>query len=227
MRLSSLASIMARARTPACANCYSATTSSSASSPVAGAPQRWRPIRPPFTQLSRGGKRLPASLQYAALAAGLKLRGAEDLQRGEALPGDFTGAAWRQHFDPQFTPLTPWAAGERLARLARAYDFSVFSYWWTDVVGHRGDMAAAVAQLELLDAVLAGALAGWDAARDTLILTSDHGNLEAMNHGKHTENEVPTLVFGAARNDFHEPLSLADVAPTIERILGIKRHAPS
>ena len=182
---------------------------------------------PSFHSAIARGKRLPASLQYAALAAGLKLRDAEDLRRGVALPGDFTGVAWRQHFDPQFKLLTPWAAGERLAQRARAYDFSAFSYWWTDVVGHRGNMAAAVAQLELLDAVLAGALAGWDAARDTLILTSDHGNLEAMGHGKHTENEVPTLLFGAARDAFHEPLSLADIAPTIERILGIARRAPS
>ena len=176
---------------------------------------------PAFHAAIARGKRLPASLQYAALAAGLKLRDGEDLQRGAALPGDFTGAAWRAHFAPDFAPLSPKAAGRRLAQLARAHDFSVFAYWWTDVAGHRGDIAAARAHLELLDAVLAGALAEWDAARDTLILASDHGNMEALDHRRHTENPVPTLVYGAGRGEFAAPLSLTDIAPAVERVLGI------
>lgn len=183
----------------------------------------WEAYPPSFHSEIRRGKRLPSSIQYAARSVGLELRGAEDLRRGTALPGDFTGAAWRRHFDPHFVPISPRVAGLRLAHLARAYDFSVFSYWWTDVVGHRGDLAAAVAQLELLDSVLAGVLEGWDPERDTLILTSDHGNLEAMSHSKHTENEVPALVFGAARDVFHEPISLLDIAPAIESILGIEQ----
>ena len=181
----------------------------------------WEAYPPSFHQAIERGKRLPASLQFAALAAGLKLRDAEDLRRGEALPGDFTGAAWRQYFDPNFEPLSAQDAGLRLGRLAREYDFSVFSYWWTDVVGHRGDLEQAVEQLELLDAVLAGILEEWDQEKDTLILTSDHGNLEDMSHGKHTEIEVPTLVYGAGRGVFREPLSLIDIAPAIESMLGI------
>ncbi|MCY3935563.1 MAG: alkaline phosphatase family protein [Chloroflexi bacterium] len=181
----------------------------------------WEAYPPSFYQALDRGRRLPASLQYAALVAGLQLRNAEDLRRGEALPGDFTGAAWRQHFDAEFPTLTRKEAGMRLARLARDYDFSMFSYWWTDVVGHRGDLAQAVAQLELLDDVLAGLLAEWNREEDTLILTSDHGNLEAMDHGKHTENEIPTLVYGAGRDAFREPISLQDIAPAIEKIAGI------
>lgn len=181
----------------------------------------WEAYPSSFHQALDRGRRLPASLQFAALAAGLPLRNAEDLRRAEALPGDFTGAAWRQHFDPNFPTLTRRESGLRLARLASDYDFSVFSYWWTDVVGHRGDLAQAVGQLELLDAVLAGVIAEWNHERDTLILTSDHGNLEAMDHGKHTENEIPTLVYGAGRDAFREPLSLPDLAPYIEQIAGI------
>ena len=181
----------------------------------------WEAYPPSFHHAIERGKRLPASLQFAALAAGLKLRDAEDLRRGAALPGDFTGVAWRQFFDPNFETLSAQDAGLRLARLAREYDFSVFSYWWTDVVGHRGNLKQAVEQLALLDAVLEGILEEWDREKDTLILTSDHGNLEEMGHGKHTENEIPTLIYGAGRGVFREPLSLVDIAPAIEIMLGI------
>ena len=171
------------------------------------------------------GKRLPASLQFAALSAGLPLRDAADLRRGLALPGDFTGEGWQRYFDSDQKIQTPQVAGQRLAQLALGYDFSLFCYWWTDVTGHRGDLASAVAQLELLDAVLAGVLTVWDTQQDLFILTSDHGNLEAMDHRKHTENDIPTLLVGAGRGAFRSPLALYDIAPTIAHLLNLPATA--
>jgi bisphosphoglycerate-independent phosphoglycerate mutase (AlkP superfamily) len=52
------------------------------------------------------------------------------------------------------------------------------------------------------------------------VITSDHGNLEALDHRHHTLNPVPTLVIGTARRAFAAGLSdLTHLAPAIERSL--------
>ena len=78
-----------------------------------------------------------------------------------------------------------------MVELSRRYDFAFFSHWMTDVIGHRGGIEDGVKALERFDAVMAGALAAWDDREGLLIVTSDHGNMEDLSHGKHTENDVP------------------------------------
>lgn len=144
-----------------------------------------------------GGRRLLSAVPLAATAAGLPLFTAEDLYAGRALPADFTAAGWRDRLGYADVPvLTPFQAGQRLAQLARAYDFSFFEHWPPDVLGHRGTMEEAVAALEQFDAVLGGLLDAWDDAHDLLIITSDHGNLEDLSHRHHTRNPVPTILVG-------------------------------
>ncbi len=47
-----------------------------------------------------------------------------------------------------------------------------------------------------------------------MIVTSDHGNMEDLSHGKHTENDVPTLIVGAGKEHFADGLfTLADLTP--------------
>ena len=149
-----------------------------------------------FAALERG-RRLLSAVPLAATAAGLPLFTAEDLYAGRALPADFTAAGWRDRLGYADVPvLTPFQAGQRLAQLARAYDFSLFEHWPPDVLGHRGTMEEAVAALEQFDAVLGGLLDAWGDAHDLLIITSDHGNLEDLSHRHHTRNPVPTILVG-------------------------------
>ena len=101
-----------------------------------------------------------------------------------------------------------------MVELSRRYDFAFFSHWMTDVIGHRGGISDGVKALERFDAVMAGALAAWDDAEGLLIVTSDHGNMEDLSHGKHTENDVPTLIVGKGKDYFAEGLvTLADLTP--------------
>ena len=68
--------------------------------------------------------------------------------------------------------------------------------------------------------MLGGLLAAWDDAAGLIVITSDHGNLEALDHRHHTLNRVPTLVIGADRAAFSAGLTnLAHLAPAIERYL--------
>jgi hypothetical protein len=174
-----------------------------------------------------GGRRLLSAVPLAATSAGLRLFTAEDLYAGRALPADFTAEGWRNHLGYSDIPvLTPYQAGQRLAELARAYDFSFFEHWPPDVLGHRGTMEEAVAALEQFDAVMGGLLDAWDDAHDLLVITSDHGNLEDLSHRRHTLNPVPTILVGGRRTTDGRPqtvvgFDLTRIAPLILSALAL------
>ena len=55
-----------------------------------------------------------------------------------------------------------------------------------------------------------------EAAGITLLMTSDHGNVEAMNERGHTRNPVPFIAFGPREAEIRARVtSLMDVTPTI------------
>ncbi len=176
---------------------------------------------PGFHSAIGRGKRLPSSYQQALLEAGLPLFDAAMVERGDALTVDWTGESWRSELGFKDAPLyTPFDAGVKMVELSRRYDFAFFSHWLTDVFGHRGPFDLAVKVLELFDQVMAGALSVWDDAEGLMIVTSDHGNMEDLSHGKHTENDVPTLIIGTGKQAFADGLTdLAGLAPRIARVL--------
>ena len=113
------------------------------------------------------------------------------------------------------------------------FDVVVINYANTDMVGHTGDLAAAIKAVEAVDACLGRLAAAVEAAGGTLVITADHGNAEMMRdpetgepHTAHTLNPVPFIVVNApgaiARIDEG---CLADVAPTLLDLLGLPRPA--
>lgn len=71
--------------------------------------------------------------------------------------------------------------------------------------------------MQRLDGLLGGALAALRPA-DTLLLTSDHGNVESIAAPAHTRNPVPLLVVGPAAHAFADLESIMDLADVIERV---------
>jgi 2,3-bisphosphoglycerate-independent phosphoglycerate mutase len=110
-----------------------------------------------------------------------------------------------------------------------AYGFILVNYANPDMVGHTGVLAAAVKAVEVLDECLGRVL---EAARETgarVLITADHGNLEVMTdrhtgqpHTAHTTDPVPFIVVGEQAK-LREGGCLADVAPTVLRLLGIEQ----
>jgi 2,3-bisphosphoglycerate-independent phosphoglycerate mutase len=101
-----------------------------------------------------------------------------------------------------------------------------------DMVGHTGDMAAAIKAAEAVDVAI-GAVA--QAVRDTggaLLITADHGNLEMMRdastgqaHTAHTVGPVPFVYMGPRAATLRSGGALRDVAPTILDLLGLPKPA--
>jgi len=176
---------------------------------------------PGFHRAIARGKRLPSSIQQAVLAAGLRLFTEDDVYAGTAMSSDWTGEGWRNYLGYTDTPLYSRAeAGVRLAELARQHDFSMFSHWFTDEVGHRGPFGRGVEVLELFDGVMASLLDAWDDSAGLIVITSDHGNMEDLSNRHHTENDVPTVVIGQARHVFADGLrDLTGITPGVLRVL--------
>ena len=145
----------------------------------------------------RSGRRLYSAIPLAFDLAGIPLATEQDLIRGDALSADFTGRGWRTRLKYTDTPvLTPHQAGKRIVELALQNDFTVFDHWPTDYAGHFGEMRGAVRLLEMLDNVVGGIVAAMKGTELTVIITSDHGNLEDLTARGHTRNPVPALILG-------------------------------
>jgi len=168
------------------------------------------------SRVARRRTRFMSATAVAAEEAGLEPRSLADVATGRALHHDFTGELLRSH-GVSHPNIVPSDAGRRLARLASEYDFCVFEYFLTDAAGHARDFSAARAHVERLTEFLDATLDATDLARDTVLMTSDHGNLEDLSTGSHTLNPVATLAWGADAFRIVEPVrALTDIAPSIE-----------
>jgi hypothetical protein len=178
---------------------------------------------PGYFQFLDSGRRLPGAIAMAALHAGLKLKTRQDLMEGKAFSADFTGIGWREVLGFDDAPLmNPREAGEKLAWIARDYDFAMFEHWSTDVAGHRQDPDEAKEILITLDSVLGGLTEQWQNKEGLILITSDHGNIETMDSRRHTTNPVPCLLIGdlELRRKFSQDLhNLAGIYPAILRLL--------
>ncbi|MFL5806273.1 MAG: metalloenzyme [Roseiflexaceae bacterium] len=74
--------------------------------------------------------------------------------------------------------------------------------------------------MQLLDRLIGGALAALR-PDDSLLISSDHGNVESWAAPAHTRNPVPLLVVGPAAGAFVGVESIADVADAIMHAIGI------
>lgn len=147
---------------------------------------------------------------YAALAAGLTLGDLAAYRAGLALSADLTGDAL-QALDASLPVLLPEAAGRRLAEMAKRHTLTFFDFWLSDTAGHRWPLDQAIALVARLDRFLAGLVGGLDLAEVTLLITSDHGNLEDKRVKTHTANPVPLLALGPGAGAYAGAESLLDV----------------
>ena len=140
---------------------------------------------------------------------------ADDLASGCAVMQDLTRETIQDRY-PNIPVIQPQRAAEHLFSIALKNDFTLFEFFQSDVAGHSMDYARACAVLRVYDRFLAALVRFAEAAGITLILTSDHGNIESMVERGHTRNPVPFVAFGPGEAAMRERvISLVDVTPTI------------
>jgi hypothetical protein len=151
----------------------------------------------------------------AVEAAGLQFNTVDDLKAGRAVYQDFTNAMLIERGE-EVTPRTPEEAGDVLAAIVANNRFTLYEYFITDKVGHAQDFPAARLIVQNLARMIRRVLDQIDLNSTTMILTSDHGNIEDLSTRSHTLNLVPTIVWGAQnRNVAGRITALTDITPAI------------
>ncbi len=114
--------------------------------------------------------------------------------------------------------------------IGAGYDLIVTNYANPDMVGHTGDLQAAIRACEAVDQGLGRVLEALKKAGGAMIVTADHGNCEVMvdpdtggPHTAHTLNPVPVALVGGPDGAALSKGRLADLAPTLLELMGLEK----
>jgi 2,3-bisphosphoglycerate-independent phosphoglycerate mutase len=117
------------------------------------------------------------------------------------------------------------------AILSRQYHAIICNYANGDMVGHSGNMAAAVQAIEALDICIGRVVKAMQSTGGEVIITADHGNAEQMAdnvthqaHTAHTLNPVPFLYIGR-KAKLNDGGALRDLAPSLLSMMGLPQPA--
>ncbi|QQS42051.1 MAG: peptidase [Acidobacteriota bacterium] len=170
-------------------------------------------------QFFEGTPRWKSATTFAVESAGIPFRKIPDLLGRRSVFHDFTNRSLRERgFDvPEFSP---GDAAEILAGLAKDSRFVLYEHFITDKIGHDQDMDRAKVHLPELASFLRKTVEYSDLSRTTVILTSDHGNVENLSVRNHTLNKVPTVIWGRRAEESADKVrDLTDIAPLVRELL--------
>jgi len=120
----------------------------------------------------------------------------------------------------------------RRLKSADCEPFIVVNFANGDMVGHTGNLKAAIRACEVVDECVGAIVEAALERGGSLIVTADHGNAEQMwdpehdsPHTAHTTYDVPLIVVGAAFRGkrLRKGGRLADVIPTMLQMMGLER----
>jgi 2,3-bisphosphoglycerate-independent phosphoglycerate mutase len=131
-------------------------------------------------------------------------------------------------YDLQPEMSEPEVAEKLVGAIEHGYDLIVVNFANPDMVGHTGDLQAAIKACEAVDNGLGQALAALEKAGGAMIVTADHGNCETMvdpvtggPHTAHTTNLVPVILYGGPVGCNLRDGRLSDLAPTVLQLMGL------
>lgn len=166
-------------------------------------------------------KRISASSLHM-LGAGLPPRWIWQIPAHEAIFQDFTN---RSLIEAGFE-LPEHGSGEAAATLLNlltTHDFVLYEYFLTDAAAHARIRPEPIEIIGQLDAMLDSLLAHADLSRHTIVLCSDHGNIEDGNSRTHTRNPVPFITWGARAEELQTGVdSIAQIKGAVCRWFGLE-----
>ena len=128
------------------------------------------------------------------------------------------------------------AVAEAAAKAIRSnkYALVVINFANGDMVGHTGNIEAAVKACEAVDAGLQIVAKAVDEIGGAMLVTADHGNSDQLYepathvaHTRHTLNPVEIILYGKGleAKKLRDGGTLGDIAPTILEVMGFKTPA--
>ena len=112
---------------------------------------------------------------------------------------------------------------------SKKYNCIILNFANPDMVGHTGNLEAAVKAVETIDECVGKIIKAINKVQGVLLITADHGNVEQMidyktgePHTAHTTNPVPLILVGMGDVKLKEG-KLADLAPTMLDIMELEK----
>jgi 2,3-bisphosphoglycerate-independent phosphoglycerate mutase len=170
-----------------------------------------------YFRLVREGKRKHSVTTLSVISAGLPFRKYSDLVEGRAVCWDITNDYLRERFGADIDSAEPETAGKNLAGLLDENDLVVFECFLPDLIGHERSMEKAGAFCLLLDRFCSGVIENMHADA-TLVISSDHGNVEDLSTGGHTLNPAILIAIGAHAASFAGVEAITEIK---DRMLGV------
>lgn len=112
---------------------------------------------------------------------------------------------------------------------SKQYDVIICNFANPDMVGHTGNYQATIEACEVIDKCLGQIINALKSVGGEALITADHGNAELMYneltgqpHTAHTTCPVPVLYIGREAKPVKNNGNLADIAPTLCKIMGVQ-----
>ena len=109
------------------------------------------------------------------------------------------------------------------------YDAIILNFANPDMVGHTGNLDAAIKAVEAVDTCVGKIIDALSKHNGTCIITADHGNCDQMIDYKtgdpftsHTTNPVPIILYGVENVKLNNG-RLCDIAPTLLDLMGLEK----
>ena len=169
-----------------------------------------------FDYINSGRSRLSVTTLTCKLA-GIKLNRVSDVRAGKALTAELTNERWNQRLGYKLRVIKPKTAARRLLRIANKYKFTLYEYYLSDHIGHLRLANEFEKLFTEMDEFLFTLLNEVDSQKMTLVICSDHGNLEDLSVKTHTRNPAITLTAGKAAKVISE--SVSDITQIKEAII--------
>jgi hypothetical protein len=152
-------------------------------------------------------------------SAGQQLNSVAEIKQGRAITAGLRQDYWRANLNLDVPEISEEEAARRTLKMAEEKDLVFAEYYLTDKAGHNQDPEYASEMLGRIDHFLMTILEEKTDSM-TLLVTSDHGNLEDLSTKTHTLNKVPLFVNGPMVSYFSGVKSIIDITPAIAEAFG-------
>jgi 2,3-bisphosphoglycerate-independent phosphoglycerate mutase len=169
-----------------------------------------------FDYINSGRSRLSVTTLTCKLT-GIKLNRVSDVSTGKALTAELTNERWNQRLGYKLKVIKPKTAARRLLRIAKKNKFTLYEYYLSDHLGHLRLANEFEKLYAEMDEFLFTLLNEIDSKEMTIVICSDHGNLEDLSIKTHTRNPALTITAGKSAKAIAE--SVLDITQVKEAII--------
>jgi 2,3-bisphosphoglycerate-independent phosphoglycerate mutase len=170
-----------------------------------------------FDYVNSGRKRLNVTT-LMALHSNVEMLDVDDIHARKGISADITNRRWNTKMKYDIPIISPEEAANRLINITAENNFTLFEYFFTDHLGHGRNKEDFDILLDDLDRFLFKIISNIP-EDTTLLICSDHGNLENIGVKGHTNN--PTLAITAGYGALQLKNNIKDLSNIKSAILDL------